>query len=304
MREIMEQVEAELLPRAFTKLSQSFVWIDNARGWFIVDGSASRADDVIELLKQSMDMLPQMAIPTTRHFAGAAMTAWLAAGEATGTLSIDRDCELRAKTEEKAAVKYTHSNLDSEDVRNHIASGKSATRIALTYNDRVSFVLTEHLEIKRIALVDIIKEEAYNKADEGDLFAADFALYTGELAMVIAEVVEACGGLVDEISDMENAAGAAKNLSKLMRDEGASATLTDSSGNVLATFGDGPDPLYARAKSIVLGENRASISLVQRQLQIGYNRAAGLVEQMEKDGICTTMDASGERKVIAIGAAT
>jgi recombination associated protein RdgC len=116
MREIMEQVEAELLPRAFTKLSRSFVWIDNSRGWFVVDGSASRADDVIELLKQSMDMLPQMAIPATRNFAGAAMTAWLAAGEAPGRLSIDRDCELRAKTDEKAAVKYSHSNLDSEEL--------------------------------------------------------------------------------------------------------------------------------------------------------------------------------------------
>lgn len=207
MREIMEQVEAELLPRAFTKLSRSFVWIDNSRGWFVVDGSASRADDVVELLKASMDMLPQMAIPVTKHFAGAAMTAWLAAGEATGTLSIDRDCELRAKTEEKAAVKYTHSNLDSEDVRNHIASGKTATRIALTHDDRVSFVLTEHLEIKRIALLDILKEEAYRQAEEGsDLFAADFVLYTGELAKTIAEVVEACGGLVDEIADMEKAA--------------------------------------------------------------------------------------------------
>jgi recombination associated protein RdgC len=74
------------------------------------------------------------------------------------------------------------------------------------FNDRVSFVLTEHLEIKRIALIDILKEEAYSQAEEGDLFAADFVLYTGELANTIAEVVEACGGLVDEISDMEKAA--------------------------------------------------------------------------------------------------
>lgn len=235
MREIMEQVEAELLPRAFTKLSRSFVWIDNARGWFVVDGSASRADDVVELLKQSMDMLPQMAIPVTRHFAGAAMTAWLAAGEAPGSLTIDRDCELRAKTEEKAAVKYTHSNLDSDDVRGHIASGKTATRIALTRDDRVSFVLTEHLEIKRIALLDILKEEAYRQAEDGsDLFAADFVLYTGELAKVIEEVIEACGGLIDEISDMEKAAN---NLNDELTKDGASATLTDSSGKVLAKFG-------------------------------------------------------------------
>lgn len=237
MREIMELVEAELLPRAFTKLSRSMVWIDNARGWFAVDGSASRADDVIELLKQSMDMLPQMAVPMTKIAPGYAMTSWLAQGEAPGSLTIDRDCELRAKTEEKAAVKYTHSNLDSDDVRGHIASGKSATRIALTHSDRVSFVLTEFLEIKRIAMADIIKEDAARQAeDAAGLFAADFAIYTGELAKVIEEVVGACGGIVNEVSDMERAA---KNLNDELAKDGASATITDSSGKVLATFGKG-----------------------------------------------------------------
>ncbi len=202
MREIRDNIELELLPRAFTRLSRSLIWIDNRNGWMAVDGSPARAADVVQLLKRSMDMLPCLSMPRTNTNPATAMTAWLAAGEAPSGLTIDRDCELRAATEEQAMVRYTRSNLDSDDVRHHIVQGKAATRIALTWNDRVSFILTESLEIKRIQLLDILKEDAAQQAENGeDLFAATFAIYTGELAKIIAAVIEACGGEVPDIDD-------------------------------------------------------------------------------------------------------
>jgi DNA segregation ATPase FtsK/SpoIIIE, S-DNA-T family len=59
------------------------------------------------------------------------------------------------------------------------------------------------------------------------------------------------------------------------------------------------DPLYDQAVEIVLKSRRASISLVQRHLRIGYNRAARLVEQMEASGLVTPMLSNGNREVIA-----
>jgi S-DNA-T family DNA segregation ATPase FtsK/SpoIIIE len=59
------------------------------------------------------------------------------------------------------------------------------------------------------------------------------------------------------------------------------------------------DPLYDQAVAIVLKSRRASISYVQRDLRIGYNRAARLIEQMEKAGIVTPMQHNGNREVIA-----
>ncbi len=59
------------------------------------------------------------------------------------------------------------------------------------------------------------------------------------------------------------------------------------------------DPLYDQAVEIVLKNRRASISLVQRHLRIGYNRAARLVEQMEAAGIVTPMQSNGNREIIA-----
>jgi S-DNA-T family DNA segregation ATPase FtsK/SpoIIIE len=58
------------------------------------------------------------------------------------------------------------------------------------------------------------------------------------------------------------------------------------------------DPLYDQAVQIVLQNKRASISLVQRHLRIGYNRAARLIEDMEKAGLVTSMASNGNREII------
>ena len=194
-REIRDAVELELLPRAFVKRALTYVWIDPINRWLVVDAASStRADEVIEQLKLSLGSLP-LALLKTQLAPGTALTRWLAAGEAFGNFTIDRDCELQAVAEERAAVRYVRHNLDSTDVRAHISAGKTATRLALTWNGRVSLVLTEQLQIKRVAFVDLIKEDAQSQSDNADdLFAADFALMSGELAQLLAHLTEALGG--------------------------------------------------------------------------------------------------------------
>jgi S-DNA-T family DNA segregation ATPase FtsK/SpoIIIE len=59
------------------------------------------------------------------------------------------------------------------------------------------------------------------------------------------------------------------------------------------------DPMYDRAVEVVLKNHKASISLVQRHLRIGYNRAARLVESMENAGLVSAMSADGKRDVLA-----
>lgn len=194
-REVIEQIEAELLPRAFVKRSLTYVWIDPVNRWLLVDASSStRADEVMEHLKLSLNDLP-VSLIKTQLAPATVMTQWLAAGEVPGSFTIDRDCELRAMAEERAAVRYVRHNLDSEEVRSHIAGGKSATRLALTWNDRISFVLTEQLQIKRLVFLDLLKEDAERQAENADdLFAANFTLMCGELAQLLDHLREVLGG--------------------------------------------------------------------------------------------------------------
>lgn len=199
LREIRERITDELLPRAFSRRRTTFVWIDPVHGWLAVDAAnAAKAEEVLELLRKSVDDLP-LSLPKTRLSPVTAMTGWLASGEPPPGFTIDRDCELRASGEEKATVRYSRHALDADEIRSHIAAGKLATRLALTWNDRVSFVLTEPLQIKRLAFLDIVQEEAESQAETADeQFDADFALMTGELARFLPDLVEALGGEAGE----------------------------------------------------------------------------------------------------------
>lgn len=176
-------------------MKRTLVWIDNENGWLCIEGNASRCDDVIAHLRNSLIMIPQIALPRTVSAPAVCMAEWLCAGEAPDPFSIDQDCELKAHTKSLGTVRYTRQPLDTADVRNHIDSGKLPTRMAMTSEDRISFVLTDNLEIKRISILDVLKEHASAEAkDAEELFASNFALYTGELSRLIEHVVEACGG--------------------------------------------------------------------------------------------------------------
>jgi DNA segregation ATPase FtsK/SpoIIIE, S-DNA-T family len=73
----------------------------------------------------------------------------------------------------------------------------------------------------------------------------------------------------------------------------------DGVGSVTGIGGEGEnDPLYDQAVEVVLKNRRASISLVQRHLRIGYNRAARLLEQMEQSGLVSAMQGSGNREIL------
>lgn len=194
-REIRDQIELELLPRALVKRGLTYVWVDPAGRWLVVDASNSaRADEVIEQLKPCLGELP-LSLLKTQVSPGAAMTQWLAGAEAPAGFDIDRDCELQAAADERATVRYVRHNLDSDEVRAHIAGGKTVTRLALTWRDRIALVLTEQLQVKRVAFLDLLKEEAERQAEGGDdLFAANFALMSGELARLLDDLVVALGG--------------------------------------------------------------------------------------------------------------
>jgi recombination associated protein RdgC len=195
MKEIKEQVTDELLPRAFSIQSSTRVWIDPVNGWLVVDAAgAAKADEVFKLLLKSLETLPFAALRTEQSPV-TAMTDWLAADEAPGGFTVDQDTELRATGEGKATVRYVRHTLEAEDVRRHIAAGKQCTRLAMTWSDRVSFVLTESLAVKRVAPLDVLKENADSTMQNDDeRFDGDFALMTGELAKLIADLVQALGG--------------------------------------------------------------------------------------------------------------
>jgi len=193
LKEIKEQVSEELLPRAFSIQRSTSVWIDPVHGWLVIDASSpARSDEVLKLLLKCVDQLP-LEMVRVNLSPLAAMTDWLAGNEAPAGFTIDQDTELRSKAESKATVRYVRHTLDPKEIASHIASGKQCTKLALTWTDKVSFVLTENLTLKRVQALDVLTEQADAHHEEEKL-DGDFALMCGELNQLIADLVLALGG--------------------------------------------------------------------------------------------------------------
>lgn len=195
LKELKEQITEELLPRAFSIRRDTRVWIDPVNGWLAIDAAGTaKADEVRGMLFKAIDPLPVVGLQVNLSPV-AAMTDWLATDTAPAGFTVDQEIELQSSSESKATVRYVRHPLDPEDLRRHIAAGKRCTRLAMTWNDRVSFVLTDALAVKRVNPLDVIKEQAdATLHDEDERFDADFALMAGELAGLLADLTEALGG--------------------------------------------------------------------------------------------------------------
>lgn len=194
VREIKERVTDELLPRAFSRRRSTLIWMDPQNGWLVVDAAnGAKADSALELLRKSITDLPARIIKPKLSPA-AAMREWLVTNEAPAGFSVDQDCELRSDLEEKATVRYAHHPLDTDEVKKHISDGKSPTRLAMTWADRVSFVLTERMEVKKLDFLDVVKEQMDATESAEEQFTADFALQALELSRFLPDLVDALGG--------------------------------------------------------------------------------------------------------------
>ena len=191
-KEIKEDIKLSLMPLAFTKLSSVLVWID-AKAQLLTIGASStaKADEVITYLVKCLDGFSVMPL-NTQTSSAVAMADWLATQAPPAGFTIDRECELKSPDESKAVVRYSRHPLDIEEVSGHITSGKVPTKLALTWMDRVSFVLTDTLQIKKIAFLDGVFDGTSQEKEDG--FDADTAIATGELRQLIPELLAALGG--------------------------------------------------------------------------------------------------------------
>ncbi len=197
-RDISEDARLALLPVAFTKQGSVQVWVDPTAGILVTDaGSQGKADEVMTWLIKAVDGLVVQLI-NTQTSPAAAMALWLSTKEGPPDFTVDRECELKAADESRAVVRYTRHALDTDEVSQHIAMGKVPTRLALTWSDRVSFVLTDTLQLKKVSFLETVFEGASSAPGDTqeDNFDADVAIATGELRKLIPDLLEALGGEV------------------------------------------------------------------------------------------------------------
>ncbi|MET0544302.1 MAG: recombination-associated protein RdgC [Variovorax sp.] len=193
-KELKEDIAHQLLPMAFSRLARVTVWIDPAKHRLVINSSnATRADEVVTALVKAFEGFG-VAQLSTQIEPAAAMSNWLSTQEPPAGFSIDRECELKASDESKSVVRYAKHALDIDEVRQHIADGKRPTRLAMTWDDRVSFELTEGMLLRKIVFIEGTDSTSAIQDGKDDNFDTDAAIATGELGQLVPELLEALGG--------------------------------------------------------------------------------------------------------------
>ncbi len=191
LRDLRFQVGEELRARALCRRTVTRAWIDPENGWFVVDAAGGkRADAVIETLR---DVLGSFAVVpmNPQRSPQASMIAWLTAGGAPSPFNVDADLELKGVAKTKAVIRYANHPVEDKVLDEALRAGLAPTRLGLTWSDRIAFVLTDKLQVRRVQFVGLEQEDgdsSQNETDAAEQFDAEFTVMAGEFARLLADL--------------------------------------------------------------------------------------------------------------------
>ncbi len=189
-KRLKDEVISELLPRAFVRPSRLFAYLDTQEGWFVID-SASRkaAEEAVSQVREALGRFPATPM-ASEEVPRSLMTSWLVDGQLPQGLALGDEVELRDPAEAGAIVRCRRQDLETDEVREHLKSGKQVFQLGLVFEERMSFVLGEDLVIRRLrfldAVLDTLAEDSPESA-EAEL-ASSFALMTLELRNLLGHL--------------------------------------------------------------------------------------------------------------------
>lgn len=186
-KRIKDEVLHELLPRAFARPSRLNGYLDLARGMLVID-SASRkaAEGFVSALREALGSFP--ALPASAESSPRALlTSWLAGEPLPEGFELGDECELRDPADTRMLVRCQRHDLTSDELREHLKAGKQVFRLALVFEERLSFVFGEDLVVRKLKFLEAATESLENDRTD-DLEAeldAVFALMSGELGRLL-----------------------------------------------------------------------------------------------------------------------
>ena len=222
---LKEEIIVDLLPRALTRISNQFAYIDVRNQLLIVDSaSPAKAEALIGQLRNTLGRFPATPVKTNSSLSGL-MTHWLGEARAPQGFELGHECELKHPNPDGGIVSCKKQDLESGEIQTHIRQGKQVVKLALQWQERLSCVLHEDLSIKRLRFEDVIREaESETEADDPvSRFDLDFSLMALELATFIPALLEALGG--EALPDDVTVSAAASASAKVEKPEPAVAEL-------------------------------------------------------------------------------
>ena len=193
---IKDELILTLLPKAFTRSKRAYAYLDQKAQTLIVDAASNnKAEELVELLRQSLGSLPAVPLKTNT-LPVLLMTNWLKGNNLKDDFLIKDECELKESDDEGAILRCKRQDLGSDEIQMHLDSGKEVTKLAVNWNDTIECIIQDDLAIKRLKFSDELLDQAADDGaeDAAARFDADFNLMTGELSRFIPRLIEVLGG--------------------------------------------------------------------------------------------------------------
>jgi recombination associated protein RdgC len=191
-KRIKEDLFNELLPRAFVQESRLSGYVDTRSGWLVLDtASRKAAENALTQLREALGSFP--AVPLApEEGPRVLLTDWLANGNLPAGLQLGDECELRDPASSTGAIiRARRQEMDSEEIKEHLRNGKQVFQLGLVFDDRISFVLSEDLVVRKLKFLDVVLDAMDDShADANAEADASLALMTLELERLLGRLAE------------------------------------------------------------------------------------------------------------------
>lgn len=270
-----EQALGELLPRALIQRKRFNAYWDSRLSLLVVDTASDKvAEGVASALRDALGSFPCRPLSVLASLP-LLMSEWLISRHTPRGLVLGEECLFRDPSDAARTITCRNQDLTADDIAEHGRIGNQVTQLGIEYEQRIGFVLDSRCRLRKLEFFDVVADKLADQEfdDPAARVDAEFTLMALELRDLFTRLDEilrfkstapvgeqrgAIGDLLDSVNrsgmtvtistgDSEIVLGngerkvvqkAARDLDDLLRQDGASATLTDSAGNVLAEFGD------------------------------------------------------------------
>ncbi len=182
-KRLKDDVLHELLPKALVKSGRVDAFVDTVRGLVVVDTSSRKTGEaVVSDIRGLLGSFP--AMPLNAEVAPRSiLTGWIAGESLPTGLSLGEECEMKDPAEGGAVVKCQHQELRCDEIDKHLDAGKQVTKLALVFEDNLSFVLGDDLIVRKLKFLEGALDQLEHADEEGRRAESDarFALQTIEL---------------------------------------------------------------------------------------------------------------------------